>query len=455
MITRISAKNFKSWRDTGDAFELGSLTGLFGTNSSGKTSLLQTLLMLKQTTESSDRKLVLRTGDLKSRVDLGTYADVVFDHQIGQPLEIEVAWQMEQPLVVTDPVRKAELFRTNDLLFTTSILQVADRPVVRSFSYRFNEHEFGMKARTQGANGEYQLVSKGYKATHQLGRKWPLPAPLKCYGFPDEAKAYYQNTGFLSDFVLEFEQLMNGLVYLGPLRDYPARQYSWSGEEPQDVGKQGELAIAALLSSRKRGPYISFGKGIPRQTLEERVAFWLRKMDLIHSFEVKQIAAQRREYEVKVKKTARSPEVFITDVGFGVSQLLPVIVLCYYVPEGTTILLEQPEIHLHPSVQSVLADVLMDAIKIRRIQVIVESHSEHLLRRLQRRVAEGPPDGFAAGLAKLYFCRMEEDSAQLAKLDLDLFGNITNWPRGFFGDDMGDLIAMSRAQASRPTQPQS
>jgi predicted ATPase len=65
-----------------------------------------------------------------------------------------------------------------------------------------------------------------------------------------------------------------------------------------------------------------------------------------------------------------------------------VLVLCYYVPEGSILILEQPEIHLHPSVQTGLADVFIDAVKTRKVQIILESHSEYLLRRLQRRIAE-------------------------------------------------------------------
>jgi predicted ATPase len=136
-------------------------------------------------------------------------------------------------------------------------------------------------------------------------------------------------------------------------------------------------------------------------------------------------------------------------VGFGVSQILPVLVLCYYVPEGSTLILEQPEIHLHPAVQAGLADVFIDAIKTRKIQIIVESHSEHLLRRLQRRVAEESESLSNTDIA-IYFCATGQDgTSQLTTLNLDPFGNITNWPPGFFGDEMGDLVAMTEAAMKR------
>lgn len=444
MISRLRLANFKSWRDTGD-IELGKLTGLFGTNSSGKTSLLQALLMLKQTAESTDRKQVVKTGDAKSIVDLGTLSDVLFAHGESSALEIELAWPDD--IEVKDPESESILFRAGNIAMKTRITLADGRPMVEEFRYITGDKQFGMKRVAAGkrALAEYELISEGFSAVKIQGRPWPLHAPVKCYGFPDEVNGKYQNVKFLADFVLALEKLMSGTVYLGPLREYPSRQYTWGGEAPEDVGSRGASAVAALLASKRRGDKVRVS---PKKsvTVEERVARWLKEMDLIHSFEVKQIVQHRKDYEVRVRRTPSSSEVFITDVGFGVSQILPVLVLCYYVPEGTTILLEQPEIHLHPSVQSALADVLIDAVKRRRVQVIVESHSEHLLRRFQRRIAEStiPRDD-----VKMFFCKMQGAESKIEPLDLDLLGNIDNWPDKFFGDEIGDLAAMTTAQMQR------
>ena len=88
---------------------------------------------------------------------------------------------------------------------------------------------------------------------------------------------------------------------------------------------------------------------------------------------------QTRDYEFLVKKYKGGPEVRLTDIGFGVSQVLPVLILCYYAPEGSILILEQPEAHLHPKVQTELADVLIDVVENRNVQIILESHSEYLL----------------------------------------------------------------------------
>ena len=91
----------------------------------------------------------------------------------------------------------------------------------------------------------------------------------------------------------------------------------------------------------------------------------------------------------------------LTDVGFGVSQVLSVIVLLHCAPEGSTVLLEQPEIHLHPLAQAGLADVIITAAARRKIQIIFESHSKRFLLRLQRRVAERRIESEDVAL---YFC---------------------------------------------------
>lgn len=454
MINQIRIERFKCWRETGNV-PFGKITGFFGTNSSGKTALLQCILMLKQTVESTDRSRVLHTGDERTYVELGTVYDIVYGHALPSDLRIAIGWSRASPLRVVDPegLSRRDLFRANELRFDVTILCEADSLSVQEFSYSVQHggkpYRFGMSRLANGKSaGEssYQLIADEYEVRRQRGRAWPLPAPVKSYGFPDQVNAYFQNAGFLSQLTLAFEELFQGVYYLGPLREYPHRSYIWAGDRPQDVGRRGELAVHAILAARRQGEKIGRGRGKPQQTLEERVAQWLQDLGMIHSFALRQIAENRQEYEVRVRRSPDAAEVAITDVGFGVSQVLPVLVLCYYAPQHSTIILEQPEIHLHPEVQAGLADVFIDAIEHRKVQIIVESHSEHLLRRLQRRVAE---DQLRADDVALYFVESQAGEGRLRRLELDLFGNIANWPVDFFGDEMGDLVAQAQAETQR------
>lgn len=455
MLTRLAFQNFKSWRETG-SLGLAPITALFGSNSSGKTSVLQILLLLKQTAESPDRTQVLNLGDDRSLVDLGTFQDVLFEHDGKVPFQVELEWQLPRPLEIADPAQKEGLlFHGESIDFRARVELQANgepgskRPVVREMQYGFSGRTFGMK-QVGTRSPEYELVAGpargGFKFVRTQGRPWKLPPPVKCYGFPDQVRAYYQNASFLSDFELRFEELFSNLFYLGPLREYPKRQYSWAGAQPADMGRRGERVVDALLASRESGVKLSRGKGRRRQTVEERVAEWLQELGLIHSFRVRPITESGRLFQVLVRRDPKAAEVVITDVGFGVSQILPVITLCYYAPEGSTILLEQPEIHLHPRVQAGLADVLIDAAKTRNIQIILESHSEHLLRRLQRRIAE---EVVLPEQAALYFCFADQGESHLSPLELDSYGNIVNWPRDFFGDELGEIAAMSQAVLRR------
>jgi len=449
MITKLKIDNFKSWRTTGD-IKFSKLTGFFGTNSSGKTSLLQLLLLLKQTTESSDRAQSLDFGDVKSYLELGTFKDIIINHNIKEALEFDIDWCLEEPYKITDPSEKGvTIFEGKDLGFKAAIRQTPKgRVFVDNISYRFDNFKFQMRKKKKdeyiyslsAENLNRDDKNRRFSFQRTPGRAWDLPSPIKSYGFPDQVKAYYKNAGFLSDFQLKFEELFSRVYYLGPLRDYPKRQYVWAGAQPTDMGRRGEQVIDAMLVSRERGEAISRGKGRKKFTVEEYVAYWLRKLELIHNFRVHKIVEGGNLYQVKLKLTSQSPEVLITDVGFGVSQILPVITLCYYVPNGSTLLIEQPEIHLHPKVQAGLADVFIDAIINKDIQIILESHSEHLLKRLQRRIAElefKPKD------AALYFCEPIKGESQLRKLEMDRFGNIQNWPENFFGDEMEELASMS------------
>ncbi len=444
-ITELSLKNFKSWEKI-DKMKLAPITGLFGTNSSGKTSILQLLLMMKQTVESADRLQVLDFGSDKSPANLGSFRDVVFGHMSPGTLQWSIRWELDKPFEIVGVEEESKgkvLFSGKEIGFDVFVEENEKKKLqVQTLEYAFSRGKFTMK-RKNGGKENYELDVHSpidFHLKKTTGRFWDLPAPVKCYGFPNEINARYQNAGFFADLQLQFENLFLGTKYLGPLRDYPKRQYSWLGTEPIDMGPRGERVVEALLAAREKGLKVSKGKGRPKVTLEARVAEWLKELGLISSFIVEKEGGNI--YCVKVKRSEQSADVLITDVGFGVSQILPAIVLCYYVPEGSIIILEQPEIHLHPAVQSGLADVFIDVVKRRNVQIIFESHSEHLLKRFQRRIAE---QSLSKDDVAFYFSETNAKSSKLTTLDVDLFGNIRNWPENFFGDPFGEMLAITKA----------
>lgn len=455
MLKSLRIKNFKGWKDTG-IIELAPITVLFGSNSSGKSSIGQFLVMLKQTVRQSDRKTVLLLNGPQASVDLGAVSDVFYNHNLDEDMEFNFKWNMDTKAVIENSSKK-DFY--NQIEFEGDI-KVSDLETqyleVNKFKYRLYDREklklsVGMKKETEeNGNRNYVLDSDSHFKRIKAGRGWKLTEPVKFYGFSDAALAYYKDSDFLQDLNLHQEDFFSKFYYLGPIRTKTKRTYSWSGVNPESVGDAGENTIAAILSAKKQDKKLKFQNTIYKG-FEVIVSESLKKMGLIEEYKIEKIG-DRQEYEVKVRIKGLDRFVGLPDVGFGVSQVLPVIVQLFYAPDNSVIFIEQPEIHLHPNAQALLADVIIDAInmreagKKRRVQIIIETHSEHLLRRLQRRISE---EKITTSDMKAYFAQNNQRSSKLEKLEVDNYGNILNWPEGFFGDMEDDMYQQSMNALNR------
>ncbi|HEU4702640.1 MAG TPA: DUF3696 domain-containing protein [Conexibacter sp.] len=446
MLRHLRVQNFKAWRDTG-AIELAPLTIVFGSNSSGKSSINHFLMMLRETVRSADRTNVFDFGDANAPVSLGSFRDVVFEHDLDNEIAFGMEWELPSALRVRDP-RSGQRYAGRRLAFEAAARQAGPRQrtvQLEGFRYQLltarDEQQLSAGlVRDDRRPDRWKLETEHYEPKRSPGRRWELPKPVQFYGFPAEAQLYFENTAFLSDLELALEERLNQISYLGPLRSVPRRLYSWSGNDPADVGWQGDSAVQALLAARERR--LNWKRRARGTPFESVVADWLVRLGLLSSFVVDPIAPERDEYEVRVRASLAREEVRLTDVGFGVSQVLPVVVQCFYATPHSTVLIEQPEIHLHPAVQAELADLFIAAVQAREggsprsVQLVVESHSEHLLRRLQRRIAE---ERIAKEDVALYFCNPTDSGSEIYRLDVDPYGEILNWPPDFFGDELEDV----------------
>ena len=452
MFKHLRIQNFKGWEDTGP-IRMAPITLFFGANSSGKSSIGQFLMMLKQTVESPDRKAVFYSGEKNSAVQLGSYQEMVFRRDLKKEISFEYQCSLQDNLTIKDPISDRS-FKGDTLDFEAEVgLSGSKLLEVKRIKYRVlkeNDQSLSVELKGKDNKREYIVSAEGYNFVRKRGRGWPLRDVDRFYGFPDEAVAYYQNAGFLQELNLAQRLLFKSIYYLGPLRTKADRLYTWAGITPESVGFAGENTVAAILAARDRR--ISLGHRQRTKPLEEIVSSKLKEMGLIEDFKVKPISEQRQEYEVDVRTKGSVGGVDLPDVGFGISQVLPVLVQCFYAPPGSIIVIEQPEIHLHPSAQSALADVMIDVINSkengnnRNIQLIIETHSEHFLRRLQRRIAE---DSIDEKKVSAYFANITKTPAVLEPLQIDQFGNISNWPEHFFGDEMGDIIIQSEAAMNK------
>ncbi len=465
MLKNLQIKNFKGWRDT-LPIKMAPLTVFFGTNSSGKSSIEQFLLMLKQTVDSSDRKMVIYPGDMNTPVNLGSFEELVFGRDLKNHLEFNFEWELPKALSIYDP-RSGFACTGDRMRFEANLSMAGEKhPAlgVGRFEYQLkNADKLAMSIsveRKAGTKIEYKLEAKPYELVRKQMKVWPLRTPVKFYGFPEEVPLYYQNADFVQDFSLNMERLLRSINYLGPLRSKGQRLYYWTGGEPESVGYAGENTVSAMLAAKDR--QLNSGWKQRKKPFQQFIAEKLHQLELIDAFEVRQISTHRKEYEVKVKTPGSPSWVDLPDVGFGVSQVLPVLVQCFYAPAGSILFIEQPELHLHPRAQSNLADLFIDVLmsredgKERNIQLIVETHSEHFLNRLQRRIAEASQERpISNDHVAAYFAHTTGSESELTPLQIDMFGNILNWPDKFFGDNMGDLFEMSKAAAQRRQQQES
>ncbi len=469
MLTQLRIQNFKTWRDT-TPLRLAPITVFFGGNSSGKSSIGQFLLMLKRTVEQPDRNMVFYTADDQSMMHLGSYSSYVFDGETDRDVVFEINWKGEGVKQLFDPLNNRR-HRWSQMKFQGKIGQftLSERVVCKEFSYVLPERHLRMMPRTGkstfvtvpevcvgleriSGSDKYRLVTEGYKEKRSPGRAWPLPTPSRFYGFPEELYLYFQNVAGFAGLQLELERVLKSICYLGPLRQHPAPSYTWSGQVPSDVGFRGEKTVEALLAGAERK--FNVGGRTHYEPLQQVVAQWLVQLGVADNFEVECASKSTHTYRTLLKMPGRKQPVTLPGVGFGVSQVLPVVTQAFYAPPNSTIIIEQPELHLHPAVQSELADLFIEAIRTkedgteRKVQFLIESHSEHFLRRLQRRVAEQElkPEEVA-----IYFCESPEngDGSGIRPLEMDKSGRIKNWPKNFFGDQMTDVAEMRKAGLKR------
>ncbi len=454
MLASLDLRNFKSWREA--KIDFARITGLFGTNSSGKSSLIQFLLMLKQTREERDRATVLQLNG--PYAELGQFSDIINDGDTGKRLQWALRFRRPRSLSLIDSTGSKTAIAASSEVFGLSSEVAGERlPKAQTFAMRASFLEYSLSgisfrlAARGESSSEYELISAGgnFKFLRNRGRAWTLPGPVRSYAFPDQARTYFQNAQFLSDLETAYEDEFDHLYYLGPLRVRPSRDYVWTGTKPIDVGTSGERTIEALVAATAAEDMRSIGPRMKRRPLQEVVAHWLKHVGLIDNFSIDEVAPGSNRWIAKVCVHKGGPSVPLSDVGTGVSQVLPVVTLLQYVPSGSTVIFEQPEIHLHPLAQAGLADVIIQAATHRGVQVILESHSEHLLLRLQRRIAEAE---LSSEEVELYFAEAKNGVSTLIPLDVDPVGNIRNWPDRFMGDAFNEVATAELKRIERRSE---
>lgn len=248
----------------------------------------------------------------------------------------------------------------------------------------------------------------------------------------------------------------SSLKYLGPLRDAPKPLYPLApAADPHDVGLRGEHTASILeLHKSKKIRYIPsanfkdpvIDRKTVTRTLEAAVIDWLQYLGVANS--VKSRDQGKLGHELKVELSNSDSTHDLTHVGVGVSQVLPILVMCLLADTDSTLVFEQPELHLHPKVQTLLGDFFLSMALCNK-QCIVETHSEYFIDRLRFRIAAATPEKELNSQAKIYFVEKPSQGSAFREVVINEYGAISDWPEGFFDQSQQQAEEILRAAAMK------
>ena len=465
MITSLRLRNFKAFKDTG-VLGLKPITVLAGPNSGGKSSILQSLLLLKQTlTGPPDIDLNLDGSYLQfsgfNELTFGkpslSQCEVNYAFEVVTPMPRKVVPEYFPKLVLPEEMESVSLRSDVKLAFRYKRRGEESSVVLDRFEVysRVQETEGPyLKGTLKGGNYRIAMRGKGVglpehfsnrRIENVVGRNF---VPQLLLFETDEKSPHRSHLPldpiFMHPLVKLEEELQENLKYLGPLRERPRRAYLHSGNPMTEIGDSGEYAAQILwLEKDAKVSYLPALDQDPRDiSLMEAVSDAFLRLGMLQPVDVKSEKSIMYQILFGIGGTQARKAVTIADVGFGVSQLLPILVLGLRADETSILLLEQPEIHLHPKLQANLADFLLTLAKQER-RLIVETHSDHFINRLRRRIAEDSTDVLKNKVSILFVHPSQEgQGATIEPLQIDRFGVIENWPPNFLPEAADEAEAI-------------
>lgn len=438
MFRRLYLENYRAFERVD--IKLSKINLFFGPNNSGKSAILSAINLLAQTLKSADSSVPLLLTDTFE--DLGSYRDIVYSNDLKKHINMTLDFDVpkrepEKPPAAGRRGKGKIRFITKD--YTGRLgLNFYYRPRRRKIDFdgitvalpidhvllQTKVSERKEKQVLAYVNPEFQLSSMG-----RLNRALTLDHFLPSWDFRQVFRTprNYRQQVFrllreLDFFTDAAEELLTGVEFVGPFRSKAERVYTFSGESPASVGVHGDKAVQVLMadfSQRKKN----------KRNIALRVSEWLRQAEIAKK--IHPVNLSSRHFELRLTHFRSGEDENLADVGYGCSQILPILVAGFSRPTGSTLVMEQPELHLHPKAQAELGTFLC-RLKERNLQLFVETHSEHLLLRLQSHIASGDlsPDDVAV----YYVYTDKRDQKKCVKmLPIGRDGIfLEEWPEGFF-----------------------
>lgn len=431
---------------------LKPLTFLIGKNNVGKSSIYAPLLMLKQTLSATNPETALLSrGHL---IDVGIFQDYVTAHNPQRDISLGISISNQSAAHTPrrqTPGKLVTTFGSPDgiqaKLLSQSIYSTeGERVVLRKRaldSAPFDTFESTLLPRNTPGRPRQEVakLKKSMRAEQPRGFLFAgtgaLELPQDYLDDEDrwkKVREWYARARQLYTFqqraARQFRRVLNSINYVGPLRRSAQRTYRLGAESPSDVGTDGEYAPELIFRSRETSTHADLNTWLIRLGYGE-LGFESIGDDYFQML----LFVPGHGYGVNVAHT-----------GTGVSQILPILTQGVTSDPGSTLVFQQPELHLNPAQQTTVADFMIDQV-VNHKRVIVESHSEHMLLRLRRRIAEGLID---SNDVAIYFIEdFRDDHTGIREVPIDSIGNIdrTEWPNGFFEEQLDDSFALAIAQS--------
>lgn len=411
-ITKIAVKGFKSIAEECE-IDICPLTLLAGANSSGKSSIMQPLLMLKQTLEAPyDPGPLLLDGPNVQFTEASQFLSTLPSEKGTDRFRIRVD----------------NYIHVSDLSYSVTIAFKKEQSGIGIVEMTMESTE----ANQRPSHNRFTLYPKmSSEEIRSLGIHGPFGEDF------DEVKRSRCFLGLGSQDINGFYSVtyklasnIANIIHLSRLRGNPERAYKLAYPHPWYPGTFEKYAANLIYEWQET-------KDECLKMLTDALHI-LGLTGKVSAKRIGDISIQLQAGRLLHDRIGETDMVSIADMGFGVSQILPVLVAVIAAEPGRLVYIEQPELHLHPRAQVALAQVLADAAK-RGVRIVAETHSSLLLLGVQTLVAEGD---LSPELVKLHwFTRREDGVTEVNSADLDEAGAYGEWPEDF--DDV-DLKTQSR-----------